>query len=112
MNASARFAEVGRLLAQDEEIRTVAEQVVGVLEGQDAGHLVRVAADADERDGFYQQLWDQVVEPLRHDAASTLDMWRMSMEGVVIDHLIALWATEDGHDWRSRLRGLLALQPV
>lgn len=112
MNASGRFAEVGKLLVQDEQIRLVAEQVVMALEGLNDAYVSRVASDETARDAFFQQLWDQIVEPLHQDSTSTFDMWRMSMEGVVIDHLIALWAHTDERDWRSRIKALLALQPV
>jgi len=112
MNALGRFVEVGRLLEQDDQIRLVAEQVVGALEGLDDTSLSRVASDETARDQLLQQLWDEIVEPLQHNPGDTFDMWRMSMEGVVIDNLITLWASADRYDWRSRIRGLLALQPA
>jgi hypothetical protein len=110
MTDSQRFAEVGKLLDQDSQFRTVAGLAVVALDESDVSRLTR---EENARDGFFQQLWDEVVEPLHtDDDYSTYDMWRMSMEGVLIDNLIALWAHAGEHNWPARVRGLLSLEPV
>jgi len=116
MQPSLLFTELASHLG-DEVLRPVAERTAASLRELPEGELSPARTSPAAFEAIFGSLWERYVEPdAEHSVNRGQDMgpdeeaYVMAQQGVVIDHLIRLFAA--GGEWRERAERLvLAGQP-
>ena len=105
MKPMERFADLGRLLEEDDRFLIVAQHAVAALGAMTEHELELLRDSATEREAIFEEIWNEVVEPAPRTGDAHFEAWQMSFEGVVIDHIMRLWTA--GRTWRERTENLI-----